>query len=94
MFTVLSHPRNTDKNYIEILSHLSEWLSSRKHTTNAGEDADKNGTLIRVGGSVNWCSHYGSQYGGSSYNKEIGLPYSPAIPLLALNINAKESKSV
>ena len=36
-----------------------------------------------VGGNVNWCSHYGNHYGGSSKLK-IELPYDPAIPLLGI----------
>ena len=28
------------------------------------------GTLCTVGGNVNWCSHYGKQYGGSSKKKK------------------------
>ena len=39
-------------------------------------------------GNVNWCSHYGKQYGGSQKNfkKKIlrKLPYDPAIPLLGI----------
>ena len=35
-----------------------------------------------VGGNVNWCSHYGKQYGGASENLE--LPYDPAIPHLGI----------
>ena len=35
-----------------------------------------------VGGDVNWCSHYGKQYGGASENLE--LPYDPAIPHLGI----------
>ena len=26
------------------------------------------GTLFPIGGSINWCSHYGEQHGGSSRN--------------------------
>ena len=37
-----------------------------------------------VGGNVNWYSHYGRQYGDSSRNWEIELPYDPAIPLLVI----------
>ena len=37
-----------------------------------------------VGGNVNWCSHYGEQYGGSSKSLKIELPYDPAIPLLGV----------
>ena len=35
-----------------------------------------------VGGTVNWCSYYGKQYGDSSKNLE--LPYDPTIPLLGI----------
>ena len=35
-----------------------------------------------VGGNVNWCSHYGEQYGGSLTKTE--LSYDPAIPLLGI----------
>ena len=37
-----------------------------------------------VGGNVNWCSHYGKQYGGSSKKLKIELPYDRAIPLLGI----------
>ena len=37
-----------------------------------------------VGGNVNWCSHYGEQYGGSLKKLKIELPYDPAIPLLGI----------
>ena len=37
-----------------------------------------------VGGSVNWRSHYGEQYGVSFKNLKIELPYNPAIPLLGI----------
>ena len=32
------------------------------------KDVEKRETLCTVGGSVNWWSHYGKQYGGSSKN--------------------------
>ena len=35
-----------------------------------------------VGGNVNWYSHFGEQYGGSSKKLIMELPYDPAIPLL------------
>ena len=37
-----------------------------------------------VGGNVNWCSHYGKQYGGSSKKLKVEMPYDPAIPLLGI----------
>jgi len=33
---------------------------------------------------VNWCSHCGKQYEGSSKNLKRELPYDPAIPLLGI----------
>ena len=42
----------------------------------------KGNTLCTVGGNVNWCSHYGKQYRGSSKILKIELPHDPAIPLL------------
>ena len=35
---------------------------------NAGEGVEKREPFYTVGGSVNWCSHYGEQYGGSLKN--------------------------
>ena len=47
-----------------------------------GKDVEKKEPLYTIGGNVNWCSHYGKQYGGSSKNlKYIQLTYDPAIPL-------------
>ena len=40
-----------------------------------------------VGRNVNWCSHYGKQYGGSSGSlkkKKKELSYHPTIPLLGI----------
>ena len=38
--------------------------------TNAGEGGKKREASYTVGGNVNWCSHYGEQYGGSSKNQK------------------------
>ena len=38
-----------------------------------------------VGENVNWCSHYGKQYGGSLKKLKIELMYDPAIPLLGID---------
>ena len=35
------------------------------HTVNAGEGVWKRDSFYTVGGNVNWCSHYGEQYGDS-----------------------------
>ena len=37
-----------------------------------------------AGRYVNWCSHYGEQYGGSLKKLKIELLYDPAIPLLVI----------
>ena len=36
--------------------------------TNAGEGVKKKEPSYTFGGNVNWCSHHGKQYGGSSEN--------------------------
>ena len=47
------------------------WLfSSLKNLqiANAGEGVEEREPSDIVGGNVNWCNHYGKQYGGSSRN--------------------------
>ena len=48
--------------------HLTpvRWLSSINQLTSVGEDVEGREPSYTVG--VNWCSHYGKQYGGSSKN--------------------------
>ena len=48
--------------------------------------------LCTVGGNVNWCSHYGEQYGGSPLKLKTELPYNLGIPLLGTY--PKEMKSL
>ena len=49
---------------------------------------DKREHFYSVGGKVNWCGHYGKQYGGSLKKKlKIELPYDPAIPLLSIHLD-------
>ena len=45
-----------------------KWLSSTRKVVSVGEVVKKKEPLFPVGGSVNWYSHYGKQYGGSSKN--------------------------
>ena len=40
----------------------------KKTTDKFCEDVEKRESLYTVGGSVNWYSYYGKQYGGSSKN--------------------------
>ena len=56
-------------------------------TTNAGEGVEKREFSCIVGGSVNWLSHYGEQYGDAFWKKKkkgIILLYDPTIPLLGI----------
>ena len=65
----LSSEKCKSKPQLGITSHLSEWLSSKRpQITNVGKDVKKRELLYTVGGNVNWCSHCGKQYGGSSKN--------------------------
>ena len=41
----------------------------RQEITGAGKDVEIREALCTVGGTVNWWSHCGKQYGGSSKNK-------------------------
>ena len=49
--------------------YQSEWPSPKSlQTINAGEGVEKREPSYTVGESVNWCSHYGEQCGGSLKN--------------------------
>ena len=49
-----------------IISHQSEWLSSKSlQTINAEEGVEEKEWSSTVGGNVNWYSYYGRQYGDS-----------------------------
>ena len=47
--------------------------------TNAAEGVETRKPSYTVSENVNYCSHYGKQYGGSSKNLKIDLTYDPAI---------------
>ena len=40
----------------------------KQQKTSVGEYVEKRESSCTVGGEVNWCSHYETQYGGSSKN--------------------------
>ena len=41
-------------------SHLSEWPSSERQETSAGEDVEEREPPCTVSGNSSWCSHYGN----------------------------------
>ena len=45
---------------------------------------EKRGPSYTMSENVNWCRHYGKQYGSSSKKLKIELPYDPAMPLLSI----------
>ena len=63
--SITNHQRNANENRNEnITLYLSEWPSSVNQQTNVGKDVEKREPSYAVGGTSNWCSHYGKQYGG------------------------------
>ena len=55
---------------------MSERLSSKSlQIINARESMEKDPSYT-AGGNVNWCSHYGEQYGGSSKTKNRVVAWS------------------
>ena len=48
-----------------LTSHYSEEPSIKSLQINAGEGMEKRESSYTIGGNVNWCTHYGKQYGGS-----------------------------
>jgi len=57
------------KTTVRYTSYLPRRLSPKSiQTINAGEGLEKREPSHTVGGNVNWYSHYGEQYEGSSKN--------------------------
>ena len=83
MFNTANYQRNANQNHNEV-SYQSERPSSKSLQINAGKGVEKSKPSYTLGGKVSWCIHYGKQYGGSSKNKKIELPYDPVIPLLGI----------
>ena len=49
-----------------------------------GEVVERREPKCTVGGNADWCSHCGKQYGISSENYKIELPFDLAVPLVEL----------
>jgi len=56
--------------------------SSDKTVFECWRECEEKGTSYTAGDDVNWCSHYGEQYGGSLKKPKIELSYDPVILLL------------
>ena len=72
MLNIINHQRNANQNYSDVSPHISQNGHHQKiyKTINAGEGVEKSEPSCTVGGNVNWCSHYGEQYGGPLQNKK------------------------
>lgn len=69
-----------------IPSMQSEWPRSGIQKTSSGMDVGKSEPLYTVGGSANYCSHFGNQSRGSQ-KVEAEQLYDPAISLLGIHPN-------
>ena len=70
MLNIANHYRIANQHYMRYhLTQVRMSISSKSlQIINAGEDVEKKEPTYTFGGSVNWCSHYGEQYGGSLKN--------------------------
>ena len=85
MLNITNYQRNANQNYNEYRVTWVRWPSTKHlQTISAGETVAKREPACTVGGNINWCSHYGEQYGDSLKKLKIELPYDPAIPLLGI----------
>ena len=75
-----------NQNYNEVSPHTKlEWPSSKVlQTINAGKGVEKKELHYIFGGYINWCSHYGEQYGNFLKKNTKKLPYDSAIPILGI----------
>ena len=65
MPNITNYQRNANQNYNVVPPHNSQ---NGQQIINAGEGVEKKVPSSTVGGAVNWCNHYGKQYGGISGN--------------------------
>ena len=72
MLNITKHQGNANQNYNEVSPHTGQnghpLKSLQIQITNTGESTENREPSYTVGGNVNWCSHYGRQYGGSLKN--------------------------
>ena len=58
--------RKCNQSHSQLLPHTSVWMAIIK--IRVGEDVGRKESFCPVVGNVNWFSHYGKAYGGSSRN--------------------------
>ena len=64
---------------------MSEWLKlTTQETADVGKNVEKGEPFCTAGRNVNWCSHSGKQYGGSSKKLKMELAHDPATALLSI----------
>ena len=73
--------RNTIRYYLSLV-RISIIKKSTKNK--CWRECGENGNPYNVSGNVNWYSHYGEQYEGSSEKLNIELLYDPVIPFLGI----------
>ena len=57
---------NENQNHNEISPHTCQETTTKETVINAGEGVAKREPWYGGGGNINWCSHCGKRYGGSS----------------------------
>ena len=70
MFNITNHYRNANQNHYEVLPYTSQNGHHQKslQAISVGEGVEKREPYYTIGGNVNWCNHYGKQFGDSSKN--------------------------
>ena len=97
LLSITNHQVNTNKDHTKIPPHTyqngyyQKNPNKKQETASVAKDVENRKHLCTVGRNVNWCSHYGKQYGGFPKIK-IELPYNPAI--LLLGIYQKKTKNI
>ena len=67
---ITNHQGNANQNHNKMItSHLLECLSSKYKRASVGKGVER-GTLVHLGGDVNWHSLYGKQQGSFSTIKK------------------------
>ena len=70
MLHITGYQINANQNCNNVLPHTGQYDHHQKKSTNnkCWRGVEKNKHLCIIGGSTNWYSHYGKQYGGSLKN--------------------------